>query len=148
MSMDQKDECSTGMRDFPCRWKISGLVYGPRAMDWKVYTSPYGSEYDMAAEFWYWIENPEIYQMPGSFVEHYEDVTPLGWELNLDQLMDQLMDEDVAPFEWKANLSQWMTFDEFQERKTAQRIVWEKADYPQPSLSRREKRLRKWEWVS
>lgn len=54
------------------------LIHGPEECDWFIFVVPIANyffvphctvEYEMAGRFWDWIENPELYEMPGTFVE-------------------------------------------------------------------------------
>lgn len=66
---------AAGVEDF-ARWK-SFLYYGPRAVDWKFYFIPINTEYEWAGEFWNWIENPELFSIPGTFL--YSETEEEDW---------------------------------------------------------------------
>lgn len=47
-------------------WKAF-LCYGPKAVDWKFFFMPIDTEYEWAGDFWDWVENPELFFVPGAF---------------------------------------------------------------------------------
>lgn len=54
-------------------WRYIGFTYGSKASDWKLFFVPDGVEYEYAGEFWIWVENPELFFVPGSFISFDSD---------------------------------------------------------------------------
>lgn len=73
---------------------IQSIVYGPNVDDWKVFVAPTklwtwksmhsspgylppcfveDAEYETAGEFWNWVENPELFNIPGAFIDADDD---------------------------------------------------------------------------
>lgn len=58
--------------DYGC-WRYVSFIYGPKAVDWKFCVVPNGIEYELAGEFWSWTENPELFFVPGNFLNDDTD---------------------------------------------------------------------------
>lgn len=56
--------------------RIINFTYGPKVEDWEIWVSNPLDEW--AGEFWYWVENPELFA-PGAWLDSLDEVPFEHW---------------------------------------------------------------------
>ena len=58
-----------------------GLVYEQHPSDWKLFTRPRNTEYELVGHFFRYIDDPEMFSIPGQFLEDDEDYDEVNQQL-------------------------------------------------------------------